>query len=136
MYFCRTQAPGPQQRQAEVGEGGFNVRFSDEKVFYTHIHCSLLRGSVVAEQHFRRTGAGGRQFPSGAGLQAKFIDAVVARRPMPPGPFPIPGGRLGPPNRRIERVLVEESEIIITVRVRVDLDAHRLMDHLANEGIN
>ena len=34
----------------------------------------------------------------------------------------------------IERVLVEESKIIITVRVRVDLDAHRPLDHLANEG--
>lgn len=34
----------------------------------------------------------------------------------------------------IERVLVEESEIIITVRVQVDLDAHRPLDHLANEG--
>jgi len=34
----------------------------------------------------------------------------------------------------VERVLVEESEIIITVRVRVDLGAHRLLDHLANEG--
>ena len=34
----------------------------------------------------------------------------------------------------IERVLVEESEIIITVRVRVDLDAHRPLEHLANEG--
>ena len=34
----------------------------------------------------------------------------------------------------IERVLIEESEIIITVRVQVDLDAHRPLDHLANEG--
>ncbi len=34
----------------------------------------------------------------------------------------------------IERVLVEESEITITVRVQVDLDAHRPLDHLANEG--
>ena len=34
----------------------------------------------------------------------------------------------------IERGLFEESEIIITVLVRVDLDAHRPLDHLANEG--
>ena len=39
-----------------------------------------------------------------------------------------------PMSPTIERVLVEESKIIITVRVRVDLDAHRLLDHLANEG--
>ena len=34
----------------------------------------------------------------------------------------------------IERVLFEESEIIITVRVQVDLDAHKPLSHLANEG--
>ena len=34
----------------------------------------------------------------------------------------------------IERVLVEKSELLIMVRVRVDLDAHRPLDHLVNEG--
>ena len=34
----------------------------------------------------------------------------------------------------IERVLIEESEIIVTVRIPVDVDADKPLDHLANEG--
>ena len=34
----------------------------------------------------------------------------------------------------IERVVIEESEILVTVRIPVDVDAYKPLDHLANEG--